>query len=77
MALFFYQASKCFMPSSVIAAMKYYPGTSVLRVIFVSGIVYDYKNVPKEVYEAMKAASSKGKFLNEQIKGEYEFKKIN
>ena len=65
------------MPSSVIAAMKYYPDTSTLRVIFVSGIVYNYKNVPQKVYEAMKAASSKGKFLNEQIKGKYKFEKIN
>lgn len=57
------------MPSSVVAAMKYYSDTSTLRVIFVSGIVYDYKNVPKEVYKAMKAASSKGVFPNTQIKG--------
>ena len=65
------------MPSSVVAAIKYDPHTSILRIIFVSGIVYDYKNVPKEVYEAMKTASSKGTFLNTRIKGKYEFEKIN
>ena len=63
------------MPSSVAAAMKYDPGTSTLRIIFVSGIVYDYKNVPRKVYKAMKVASSKGIFLNIQIKGKYEFEK--
>ena len=65
------------MPSSVVAAMKYDPHRSILRIIFVSGIVYDYKNVPEEIYKAMKAASSKGTFLNKQIKGKYEFEKIN
>lgn len=65
------------MPSSVVAAMKYNENTSTLRIIFVSGIVYDYKNVPGKLYKAMKATSSKGKFLNTKIKGKYEFEKIN
>ncbi len=64
------------MPSSVVAAIKYDPATSTLRVIFVSGMVYDYKDVPEKIYKEMKAASSKGTFLNQQIKGNYEFEKI-
>ena len=63
------------MPSSVVAAMKYDNHTSTLRIIFVSGIVYDYKNVPEKIYKAMKTASSKGNFLNTQIKGKYDFEK--
>jgi hypothetical protein len=46
-------------------------------VTFVSGIVYEYKAVPKKVYEKMKASTSKGKFLNENIKGKFLFEKIN
>ncbi len=65
------------MPSSVVTAMKYYPDTCILRVIFVSGMVYDYKNVPENVYKAMRSASSKGEFLNKEIKGKYEFEKIS
>jgi len=65
------------MPSSVVAAMKYNNNTSTLRIIFVSGIIYDYKNVPEEIYKAMKTASSKGNFLNTHIKGKYNFEKIN
>lgn len=64
------------MPSSVVAAIKYDAAASVLRVIFVSGMIYDYKNVPEEIYKAMKTASSKGTFLNTEIKGKYEFEKI-
>ncbi|TMI95006.1 MAG: KTSC domain-containing protein, partial [Bacteroidetes bacterium] len=42
------------MPSSVVAAIKYDPVLSTLRIIYVSGSVYDYKNVPEEIYTAMK-----------------------
>ena len=64
------------MPSSVVAAIKYNENTSTLRVIYVSGNVYDYKKVPEKVYNKMKAASSKGEFLNKKIKPKYEFEKI-
>jgi len=65
------------MPSSVIASMHYDAGSSTLQIRFVSGVVYDYKNVPEKVFKAMKAATSKGTFLNTKIKGKYEFEKID
>lgn len=65
------------MPSSVISAMHYYPATCTLRIIFVSGMVYDYKNVPEKVYQNMKRSASKGTYLNQHIKGSYDFKKVN
>lgn len=64
------------MPSSVVSAMRYYPDTGTLRIIFVSGMVYDYKEVPERVYKKMKAAISKGSFLNQHIKGKYDYKKV-
>jgi hypothetical protein len=64
------------MPSSVVAAIKYDHRSSTLRVIYVSGLVYDYKNVPEEIYLAMKTSFSKGAFLNQNIKGKYLFEKI-
>jgi len=64
------------MPSSVIAAMHYDPGKEVLRVIYVSGSIYDYKDVPEKIYRAMKGSGSKGAYLNQHIKGKYEFEKI-
>lgn len=64
------------MPSSVVAAMKYDAKKSKLRIIYTSGSIYDYKKVPEEVYNEMKSASSKGEYLNKQIKPNYEFKKI-
>lgn len=64
------------MPSSVVAEYKYDDETKVLRVTYVSGAIYDYKNVPADVYEAMRTFRSKGTFLNKVIKENYEFEKI-
>lgn len=64
------------MPSTVVAAITYHPESSTLRVRYVSGMVYDYKAVPAEVYANMKAAFSKGEFLNKHLKGKYKFEKV-
>jgi hypothetical protein len=65
------------MPSSVISYMNYDPVSATLRIGYVSGMVYDYKNVPESVYLAMKKAFSKGTFLNKYIKDKFPFEKIN
>lgn len=65
------------MPSSVVSKMIYADETETLRIIFVSGAVYDYKKVPLKVYEAMTASDSKGTFLNQNIKTKYEFEKVD
>ena len=64
------------MPSSVINAFSYDTITATLRILFVSGIVYDYRDVPEHVYRDMKNNFSKGKFFNKYIKGRYEFRKV-
>lgn len=64
------------MPSTVIAKHQYFPETETLRIIYLSGKVYDYLKVTAEVYEEMKNAFSKGIFLNTRIKGKYEFRKV-
>lgn len=47
-----------------------------LRVQFKGGAYYDYYRVPKIVYVAMTKAKSKGEFLGLNIKGEYDYKKV-
>jgi hypothetical protein len=64
------------MPSTVIAHMDYYPESATLRITFTSGEIYDYLYVPADVYAAMRAAFSKGVFLNKFVKGKFPFKKI-
>ena len=63
------------MPSAVVAAITYDTATCTLRVAYVSGSVYDYLDVPEQVYMAMKKSFSKGAFLNKHIKGKYRFQK--
>ncbi|MGX5820087.1 KTSC domain-containing protein [Chitinophaga lutea] len=65
------------MPSSVVHSMQYDEQTRTLRIRYVSGLVYDYKAVPPEVYAQMKTASSKGQFLNKHIKGHYAYEKVD
>lgn len=65
------------MPSSVIARMEYSPEKQLLRIIFLSGNVYEYLDVPRQEYNAMRAARSKGTYLNQYIKGKYEYRKLN
>ena len=47
------------MPSSVISVIHYDPGSSVMRIIFISGMTYEYESVPEKVYKAMKSCRSK------------------
>jgi hypothetical protein len=65
------------MPSSVVSYMHYYPDSCTLRIGYVSGIVYDYKNVPEKVYQDMKKSFSKGSFLNRYIKDKFPFEKVS
>lgn len=56
--------------------MDYKAGNGTLRITFVSGMIYEYKDVPEEVYIAMKTSGAKGIYLNQHIKGKYPFEKI-
>ncbi len=65
------------MPSSVVKYFYYEKNSRDLVVVFVSGMVYKYKNVPEKIFNKMKQAFSKGVFLNRFIKGRYNFEKVN
>jgi hypothetical protein len=64
------------MPSSVVARMHYDSQKHILTIVYVSGMVYNYKKVPESVYLEMKNASSKGEYLNYHIKGKYPYEKV-
>lgn len=65
------------MPSSVINHFSYDAISKTLKINFVSGMIYLYKNVPEQVYNSMKTSVSKGKFFNSNIKDKYKFEKID
>ncbi|QDW24613.1 KTSC domain-containing protein [Pedobacter sp. KBS0701] len=64
------------MPSSVIKYFSYDTATETLKIIFVTGMVYLYKNVPGKIYEMLKASGSKGRYFNSKIKDKYKFQKL-
>jgi hypothetical protein len=64
------------MPSTVIQSIDYHPEKQILRIVFNSGKVYDYHQVPSIVFERMKRAFSKGTFFNRFIKDQYAFTQI-
>ena len=65
------------MPSTVIHTMDYSAATRTLRIVFVSGLVYDYKDVPPEEYAALRSAFAKGIYFNTHIKNNYTCEKVD
>jgi hypothetical protein len=65
--------------SSNIASIGYDPETQTLEIEFKRGGVYQYSDVPADVWEAFQAAESKGKFFHAEIKkgGGYEYTKVS
>lgn len=64
------------MPSSVIRKYYYKSEVEILRIIYVSGAVYDYMEVPQEVFDEFRAAFSKGTYLNKKIKPFFKYEKV-
>lgn len=62
--------------SSNIAGFDYNKETQVLTVEFTNGGRYNYFDVPETVFERMKAASSKGQFLAQNVKNVYRYARV-
>lgn len=58
--------------SDVIHAVGYDDPLNILEIIFNSGAIYQYRGVPREVYDQLMAAESKGRYFGENIRGEFE-----
>lgn len=63
--------------SSQISEIGYSPALQLLRVQFKKGQIYEYNDVPKEIYEAMETATSVGKFFSAVIKSKYALHRIS
>ena len=59
--------------SDVIHAIGYDEETSVLEIIFNSGAIYQYRGVPRQVFDEFMHAESKGNFFQNNIRDEFEF----
>ena len=62
--------------SSNVESIGYNEGTQILRIKFLNGAIYEYKNVPLMEFEQLKNASSIGSYLNRNIVRNYPYEKV-
>lgn len=64
-----------YVDSSNIEAIGYDDEAQELHVQFLSGETYIYHGVPREIFDDMVNAPSKGSYFNREVKGVYEYAK--
>lgn len=62
--------------SSNVADVGYDLETATLEVGFLNGSVYQYYDVPDEVYHEFMMAASKGQFVWQYLRGQYEYERV-
>jgi len=62
--------------SSNLASVGYDAENEILEVEFKHGGVYQYFDVPQNVYEELMNASSHGVYFSDNIRNDYEFRKL-
>lgn len=63
--------------STSLASIGYDSTDRTLEIEFKHGALYRYLNVPNDVFEALRAADSKGTFFNATIKDSYAFVRVS
>ncbi len=59
--------------SDVIHAVGYDATLHLLEIIFNDGRIYQYREVPREVYAGIMSAASKGAYFHENIRDEFQY----
>lgn len=64
--------------SSNIEKIRYHSGNQTLEIMFKSGDVYQYFDVPQQIYEGFvnPPGGSHGKYFHANIKGQYRYAKL-
>jgi hypothetical protein len=62
--------------SSNIASIGYDEPSQTLEVEFLNGSIYQYYNVPINIYDQLMKDPSKGRFLNTYIKNAYPYSRV-
>ena len=66
-----------FVHSSNINQIGYDADQMELHVIFNDGSLYVYADVPAEIFDQLQIAPSKGRYLNQEVKGVYSYDKLS
>lgn len=62
--------------SSNVASVGYSKKLHALEIEFTRGATYRFLEVPREVYRELMETSSKGHFINENIRGHFRFVRV-
>jgi hypothetical protein len=62
--------------SSTISEIGYNAQHSIMTIKFKTGAVYEYLEVPQEIYDFVMNSESVGKAVNANVKGIYEYRQI-
>lgn len=62
--------------SSNVKAVGYEAESKTLKVEYKSGLMYEYENVPANVFDELLESASKGKYMNQNIKGQYNGRRV-
>lgn len=62
--------------SEMLVAAGYDPKSRILQVIFRTGGMYRYKNVPPDKFDQLMSADSIGKYMHKHIIGRYEYERV-
>lgn len=62
--------------SSMIQVVGYDESTQTLEVVFNSGKVYQYHEVPQQVYKELLAAGSKGSYMRSEVIDCYPYQQV-
>lgn len=62
--------------SSNVSAIGYDDDTSTLQIGFNDGSLYQYFDVPRQIYEGLLGADSVGRYLNQNVKGIYRYSRV-
>ncbi|AXE26394.1 KTSC domain-containing protein [Streptomyces globosus] len=63
--------------SSNLKSIAYDPGGRILEVLFKSGAVYQYYQVPPSAYKDLLEANSKGRHLARFVKGKFPYRMVS
>ncbi len=66
----------CEYNSSNLKTGTYDTTNKKLTIVFGNGMVYEYNDVPHDVFSALNLAESQGKYFNQNISKNYTYKKI-
>lgn len=62
--------------SDMMSSVGYDSSTAVIEVEFRNGYIYQYLDVPRDHYDALLAATSKGRYFNACLRGKFRHRRL-